>query len=357
MRLGIIGLEASGKTTVFNALAGAQLETGSMAGRGRMDVHEAAVDVPDARLNAVSEVFNPKKTTYAKVTYVDIGGISIGVGGDGLPGPLANQIEKMDGLLAVVRAFEDPSVPPALGDVDPARDVSALEAELVLNDMLTVERRLGKLQEERQKGGRDRTTVEREQAIFERAAAHLNQEQPLRRLDISQEERSGFAGYGLLTLIPVLVVVNLGEGQMLSDLDLDTLESSVLGLQAKLEMEIAQLPPKEAAEFLSEYGIEIPGRQRVIRASYDALNLQSFFTGNNDEVRAWTLPRGGTCLQAAETVHSDMARGFIRAEVIHWELLVSLGGLAEARAQGKLRLEGKDSVVSDGDVIYIRFNV
>ncbi len=357
MRLGIIGLEASGKTTVFNALTGAQLETGTMAGRGRVDVHEASVDVPDARLEAVSEVFKPKKTTYAKVTYADIGGMSVGAGSDGLPGPLVNQIEQMDGLLLVVRAFQDPSVPSTLGDVDPARDATALDGELLLSDMITVERRLDKLEEERQKGGRDRAQVEREQAIFQRAMEHLNQEQPLRRMKLSAEDFAALTGFGLLTLIPILIVVNLGEDQSLADMGEMIAGVSALGLQGKLEMEIAQLPVDQAAEFLAEYGIEVPGRERVIRSSYDALGLHSFFTGNKDEVRAWTLPRGGTCLDAAATVHSDMARGFIRAEVINWEDLVSLGGLAEARAQGRLRLEGKDSVVSDGDVIYIRFNI
>ncbi|MGB2894886.1 MAG: DUF933 domain-containing protein [Anaerolineales bacterium] len=357
MRLGIIGLEASGKTTVFNSLTGAQLETGAMAGHGRMEVNAASVDVPDVRLDAVSEIFNPKKTTYAKVTYADIGGMNVGAGREGLPGPLANQIEQMDGLLFVVRAFQDPSIPSALGEVDPARDAAALDGELLLSDMITVERRLDKLQEERQKGGRERTAIEREQAVFERAAAHLNQGQPLRSLNFSKDERSGLSGFGLLTMIPVLIVVNLGEGQQLSDMNLDATEGSVIGLQGKLEMEIAQLPAAEKAEFLAEYDIEVPGRERVIRVSYETLNLQTFFTGNKDEVRAWTLSCGGTCLDAAETIHSDMARGFIRAEVINWEALVSLGGLAEARAQGKLRIEGKDAVVSDGDVIYIRFNV
>jgi len=357
MRLGIIGLEASGKTTVFNALTGAQLETGTMAGRGRMDVHEASIDVPDARLEAVSEIFKPKKTTYAKVTYADIGGLSFGAGREGLPGPLVNQIEQMDGLLLVVRAFQDPSIPSALGDIDPARDAAALDGELLLNDMIAVERRLDRLKEERQKGGRDRAQVEREQAIFHRATEHLNQGQSLRRMDLSTEDRAGLTGFGLLTLIPILIVVNLGEDQSLSDMGEIMAGVSVLGLQGKLEMEIAQLPADQAAEFLVEYGIEVPGRERVIRSSYETLGLQSFFTGNEDEVRAWTLPCGGTCLDAAETIHSDMARGFIRAEVIQWDELVDLGGIADARAQGKLRLEGKNSVVSDGDVIYIRFNV
>jgi GTP-binding protein YchF len=357
MRLGIIGLEASGKTTVFNALTGAQLETGTMVGRGRMDVHEASVDVPDARLLAVSEVFNPKRTTFAKVTYADIGGMSTGVGSDGLPGPLINQIEKMDGLLLVVRAFEDPSVPPALGSVDPARDAAALEGELLLSDMIAVERRLDKLQEERQKGGRERTQIEREEAIFKRVRDHLNEGQPLRNMELSPDDRAALSGFGLLTIIPILVVVNLGEGQETGEVGEILAGTTVFGLQGKLEMEIAQLPIDQAAEFLLEYGIDIPGRERVIRASYDTLNLQTFFTGNNEEARAWTLFRGGTCLDAAETIHSDMARGFIRAEVIQWDELVALGGLPQARAQGKLRLEGKDALVSDGDVIYIRFNV
>jgi hypothetical protein len=175
-------------------------------------------------------------------------------------------------------------------------------------------------------------------------------------LELSIEERKALGGFGLLSIKPVLVLVNLGEGQDLPAMDVDD-EISVLGLQGELEMEIAQLPDDEMSEFLNEYGLEEPGRQRVLRSSYDVLNLQSFFTVGEDEVRAWKLAKGATALEAAGTVHSDMARGFIRAEVIFWERLIALGGLSEARAQGELRLEGKDYRVQDGEVVHIRFNI
>ncbi len=357
MNLGIIGLATSGKTTVFNALTGASIETGTMSASGRVEVQTAAVDVPDSRLDALVPLFNPRKTTYTKVTYADIGGLSIGAGQEGLPGPLVNELEKLDGLLLVVRAFEDEQVPHPSGSIDPWRDRAALGAEFLLHDMVTVDRRLKRLQEERGKGGRDRAIVDREIALFERINEILNKEIPLRHAGFTLEERKMLAGFGLLSLIPQLILVNLEEGQVVSLPDLGESKDPILALQGRLEMEIAQLPEEEQAGFLTEYGLEQSGRIRVIQASYQLLGLISFFTGNEEEVRAWTLPEGGTCLEAADTIHSDLARGFIRAEVIAWDELVELGGLAQARAAGKLRVEGKQGPVHDGDLVYIRFNV
>ncbi len=357
MNLGIIGLSASGKTTIFNALTGAALETGTLLGAGRLEVHTAAVEVPDERLDAIAPLFNPRKTTYAKVTYADIGGMSVGAGSEGLPGQLVNELEKMDGLLLVVRAFEDPQVPHPLDTVDARRDAAALDAELLLHDMVTVDRRLEKLDEERGKGGGDRAQIDRQIELFNRLSEKLNDEIPLRRAGLREGELQMLAGFGLLSNIPQLIVINLSEGQDLDSIDLAGLDDPTFGMQGKLEMEIAQLDVQEQDSFRNEYGLTQSGRHRAIQASYEMLSLISFFTGNDEEVRAWTLPAGGTCLQAADTIHTDLARGFIRAEVIQWDELVALGGMGEARAAGKIRVEGKQGPVRDGDLVYVRFNI
>lgn len=356
MRLGIIGLPVSGKTTIYNALTGGHLPTGEMVA-GRLEVHTAVSDVPDVRVDALSTLFKPRKTIYAKVTYADVGGLRAEASRQGLPGQLLNQLAQMDGFVHVVRAFDDPLAPHPAGSIDPARDLAALEAELLLNDMLTVERRLEKLGEERQKGGgRDRAVVEREQALFQKLGEALGRDLPLRGLPLSPEEDKALAVFGLLTRKPVLAVVNVAEGGDMPEVGTLGSGVQVLMLQGKIEMEIAQLPSEEAEAFLSEYGIAEPGRSRVLRASYDLLGQQSFFTVGEDEVRAWTVRRGATAVEAAGVIHTDLARGFIRAEVIGCEELLALGGLSQARAVGKLRVEGRDYVVSEGEIVHIRFN-
>lgn len=357
MRLGIFGYPTSGKTTIFNALTGSNLPTGMGIGAGRFEVHTAVVDVPDQRLEALSALMKPKKTTFAQVTYVDTGGYAMDRSHEGLPGALVNQLESMDGLMHVVRAFENPAMPHPAGEVDAARDVMTMETELILHDMLTVERRLERLAEDRMKGGRDRVIIDREMALFQRLEAVLNTEKPLRSLDLAAEERPMLSGYGLLSDKPLVILINLAEGQASMDVDLPGGGVAAISVYGVLEMEIAQLPDEDAQRFFDEYGIQESSRKRVVRTSYDLLGLQSFFTINEREARAWTIIRGGTALKAAETIHSDMARGFIRAEVIQAQTLLDVGGLAQARAEGKLRLEGKDYPVQDGDVIYIRFNV
>jgi GTP-binding protein YchF len=356
MRLGIIGLPRSGKTTLFNVLTGEDLPIGALAVGGRFDVHTAVVEIPDSRLDELSKLLKPRKTTYAKVTFVDIGGLQVGIGREGLPGSLMNQLEQMDAFLHVVRAFDDPTAPHPLDTIDPARDHMALETELLLHDMLMVDRRLERLAEERQKGARDRAVIDREIAFFKRLGASLDRECPLRTLDLSIEETQILSGFSLLTRKPVIVVINLEEGVAVPDLDVSD-GAQLLSILGKLEMEIAQLTPGEAQTFLAEYDIEQPGRERIIHACCDLLGFLSFFTFNEDEGRAWILREGSRALEAAGTIHSDMARGFIKAEVIAWDELIALGGLTEARSQGKLRLEGKDYKVADGELIYIRFSV
>ncbi|MBE0408796.1 MAG: redox-regulated ATPase YchF [Anaerolineales bacterium] len=355
MRLGIIGLPQSGKTTIFNALTGGKRPATSS--RGRFEIHTAVVDVPDDRLEALSNHFKPEKTIHAKVTYGDIAGLDVGSSTD-LPGSLINQLAQMDGFLHVVRCFEDEGFPHTMGSVDPQRDMDAMDAELLLNDLIAVERKRERLIDERRKGGgRDKAEIEREKALFDTLHQQLSSEIPLRDMDFSADDLKILSGYGLLTLKPVLIVLNLGEEQSAPDVEFRHRKGAVVDIKGKLEMEIAQLPPDEASIFLQEYGISEPSLKRVIRLSYELLGLLTFFTIGSDEVRAWALPRGSTAHQAAGEVHTDLQKGFIRAEVITWEDLISLGSLGEARSKGRLRLEGKDYQVKDGEVIQVRFHI
>ncbi len=361
MKLGIIGLPQSGKTTIFNALTRGDAPTTA----GRMEVHTAVVDVPDPRVDRLSALFKPKKTIYAKVTYADIAGLEGGAlrqaqgsaASGSISGALLNQLAQMDGFLHVVRCFADENVPHSAGSVDPARDAAGMESELLLNDLIAIERKLERLTEERKKGGTDKVLNERQTTLFTRLHAELSAEKPLREVEISVEEEKHLSGFGLLTRKPMLILLNVGEGQTLPDCEAVTQGHPYVALQGKLEMEIGQLPPEDAKVFMAEFGIEELGLNRVIRLSYDLLNLQSFFTVVSDELRAWTVRRGATAPEAAGVVHTDMQKGFIRAEVVPFEDLAALGGMAEARAKGKLRLEGKEYIVQDGEIVHIRFNV
>ncbi len=356
MRLGIIGLPQSGKTTVFNALTRGDQPT-TMSG-GRFDVHTAVVDVPDPRVDRLSEMFRPQKTIYAKVTYADIAGLEGSKNKTAISGQLLNQLTQMDGFVHVVRCFDNPSVPHPAGSVDPQRDIAAMDGELLINDLISVERKLERLHDERRKGGgRDKAVIEREIELFDRLNAALAQDIPLRDLELTAEETRSLSGFGFLTQKPVLVILNLDDDQPVPEIPYNHRKSSVAPLRGKLEMELAQLSPEEAEMFMSEYGIEELGLQRVIRLSYDLLGLQSFFTVGEDEVRAWTIHRGTPAVEAAGVIHTDLQKGFIRAEVISYQDLVELGGMTEARTKGKLRLEGKDYTVQDGDIMHVRFNI
>ena len=362
MQIAIIGLPNSSKTTVFNALTRGHLETTAYSS-GVFELHTAVVDVPDPRIDRLSAMFKPRKTTYAKVTYADVAGLAKGVSEGGLSGPLLNAISQSDALLHVVRAFEDPDVAHTEGSVDPRRDVEIMDMELLLSDQIIVERRIERLQAQLKKGGDKlvKAANEVELELFIRLLETLNQGVPLRDLELTPAELKGLRNYGLLTLKPLVIVLNVGDGP--ADAALAQLagyrheHTTMATLQGKLEMELAQMPPEEAAEFLVEYGIAEPGLNRVIRLSYTLLGLHSFFTVGEDEVRAWTIAVGAPAVEAAGTIHSDLARGFIRAEVIAYDALISAGTMVNARARGLLRLEGKDYVVQDGDILNIRFNV
>ncbi|MDP3449870.1 MAG: redox-regulated ATPase YchF [Anaerolineaceae bacterium] len=355
MKLGIIGLPQSGKTTLFNALTRAMQPTGVT---GKIEVHTAVVDVPDVRVDKLSEMFKPKKTIYTKVTYVDIAGLDGSGNKGGISGALLNQLTQLDGFIEVVRVFEDENVIHVNETIDPVRDVHSMDSEFLLNDLISVERKLERLNEEvKRPMGRDKELVERELVLFNRFHETLSKDIPLRDIEISEYEDKLLSGFGFLSRKPLLIVMNTAEGQTAPELTYTHKQSKVVSLQGKLEMDIAQLSAEEAEMFLQEYGIEEPSLSRMIKLSYDLLGLQSFFTVGPDECRAWTVRRGALAPEAAGEIHSDLQKGFIRAEVISYDDLMTLGGMNEAKAKGRLRLEGKEYIVQDGDILNIRFNI
>jgi GTP-binding protein YchF len=355
MRLGIIGLPQSGKTTIFNALTRGTQPVG--VGIGRMEIHTAVVDVPDERVDLLTEMFHPRKTVYAKVNYSDIAGLGSASDKGEVSGQLLNQLAQMDGYIHVVRCFEDAAVAHIRETIDPQRDIRLMDEELMLNDQIMVERKREKLAEEHKKGaGRDKAVIEREMVLFETLDQCLADGKPLRDLELSDDDEKIMSGFGFLSRKPVMLLLNLGDNQAAPPITFEHQHSSVASLQGKLEMDIVQLPEEDAQMFMAEYGIEELGLSRVISDSYDLLGLQSFFTVGEDEVRAWTVKRGATAPEAAGEIHTDMLKGFIRAEVIAYQDLIDLGSMAEARTKGKLRLEGKTYIVQDGDILNIRFN-
>jgi ribosome-binding ATPase len=363
MQIGIIGLPNSSKTTIFNALTRGRIETAAFSS-GKLEIHTAMVDVPDPRVDTLSKMFSPKKSTRTQVQYNDIAGLARGIGEKGgIDGTLLNQIVQNDALLHVVRAFEDPTVPHIEETIDPARDLEILDTELILSDLAVVERRLDRL--EATLGKRGGTPAEhdaqlKEQALMQRFKPQLEGGKPLRDLTLSEDELRIMKNLALVTAKPQLVLFNTGDRAVG---DPNTLvkyvhEKTLLAaLQGKLEMELAQMSPEDAQEFLKEYKIAEPGLSKVIRLSYALLGLQSFFTVGEDEVRAWTVRVGANAVEAAGVIHTDLARGFIRAEVISYADMISSGDMAEARRRGVLRLEGKEYTVQDGDILNIRFNV
>jgi len=355
MQLGIIGLPQSGKTTIFNTLTNGDQPIGEAV--GRMEVHTAVIDVPDGRVDQLSEMFNPKKSVYAKVTYADIAGLGSAADKGEISGQLLNQLTQMDGFIEVVHCFVSPLVPHVHGSVDPARDIQLMDEELLLNDQIMVERKLERLAEEHKKGGgREKGVIDREITLFEKLQDALSSAIPLRDIQLTVEEEKVLSGFGFLSRKPLLILLNLGEGQAQPEIQYDHQRSQIVSLQGKLEMDLGQLSDEDAALFMDEYGIEELGLSRMIQSSYELLGLLSFFTIGEDEVRAWTVRRGALAPEAAGEVHTDMQKGFIRAEVISYDELMEAGSMAEGRSKGKLRLEGKQYLVQDGDIISIRFS-
>ncbi len=362
MQVTIVGLPGSGKTTVFNALTGGHAETGGFSG-GRAAPNVSVVKVPDERLDHLGALFNPKKTTHADITYVDVA-IPAGAAREGTVNPdVLAQIRNADALLHVTRAFDDPANPtPA----DPWRDVDELDLEFTVADLSVIEKRLEKLRTQGRHGSQaEREAAQREEELLRRLEPHLSDGHPIRSFGLTADEELLLRGYRFLTQKPVLVVLNIDEGRLP---EVEALEragrerydqphTDVAGLAGKIEAEIGELAEEDARLFMDDLGIAEPSRGRVIRLTYALLGLFSFFTAGEDECRAWTLRAGSTAVDAAGAIHSDLARGFIRAQVISFEELIDAGSMAEARKRGTLRQEGKGYMVQDGDVIEVLFNV
>jgi GTP-binding protein YchF len=362
MQVTIVGLPGSGKTTVFNALTGGHAETGSFSG-GRAAPHVSVVKVPDERVDRLAALFNPKKTTYADVTYVDVA-IPAGAAREGTVNPdVLAQIRNADALLHVARAFEDPAATVA---ADPWRDVDELDLEFTVADLVVIEKRLEKLRTQGRHGSQaERDQAAREEELLRRIEPHLSDGKPIRSFGLADDEELLLRGYRFLTQKPALVVLNIDEGRLGEAATLEAAgreghaqpQTDVAALAGKIEAELADLSDEDARLFMDDLGIAEPSRGRVIRLTYELLGLFSFYTAGEDECRAWTIRRGATAVEAAGTIHSDLARGFIRAEVISVEDLLDAGSMAEARKRGTLRQEGKAYEVAEGDTINVLFNV
>ena len=359
MHVALVGLPGSGKTTVFSALTGSQAPAGGRPGAANVGV----VKVPDGRLETLSRMFDPRKTTPADVTYVDVALPAGSVRGGNAPAELLGQLRDADALLHVVRA--DATSPSGAGS-DPWSAFDELELDFIVADLSVVERRLDKLSTSGRRGSSaERLQNAREEEVLRELEPVLARGEPVRSLDLAPDVELLLRGYRFLTQKPVLVLLNVDEGRLGEAVDLEERararlarpRTEVAVLAAGIEAEIAQLPGEDAGAFLAELGIAEPSRTRVIHLTYALLGLISFFTVGEDECRAWTLTDGATAVDAAGAIHSDLARGFIRAEVVSYEDLVAAGSLAESRRRGVLRAEGKTYRVRDGDVVHVLFNV
>ncbi|NOX37046.1 MAG: redox-regulated ATPase YchF [Calditrichaeota bacterium] len=362
MEVGIIGLPVSGKTTLFRTLIG---EGGETAQRfGKVEVHRGVVKVPDRRLEILSEIFTPKKTTFATIEYIEVGGFEKDAARTrGIDSQILQVLKNTDALCMVIRAFENEYAPHPYGNVDPLRDIQILETEFLLSDLQIVENRIARLEKQVMKARDEKGLKELE--LLKRCHRWLETERPLREMSFTDDEQLMIRGFQFLSAKPVLLVVNIGETDIRRENEiLETFQKysrrtnmAVVTLCAKIEEEIAQLSPEDAQLFLKELGIQEPALSKMIRASYELLGLISFFTVGDEECRAWTIKRGTRAQKAAGAIHSDMERGFIRAEVVHFEEFMKHRSLARCREKGALRLEGKDYIVQDGDILTIRFNV
>ncbi len=351
MQIGIIGVKFTGKTTLFNVITGAGLHTG----QGGVDPHLAVGKVPDPRLNKLTEMFNPKREIHTSVEWVDIPGFQVGVGTAGAREAtrFLEHGRKVDALAQVIRCFDG-----GFGTPDPSGELENLSMELALADLQIVENRLEKLTKDKDRMGKVANPLE--PPMFERLREQLEAGGPLRDLEMNPDEDKMASGYAFLTAKPLIVVFNLEEGTAAPDNAVKAAREAgaeVVSLCATMEEELSELEPEEVREFLDDLGIVEPAMNLMIRASYSALNLQSFFTVGPDECRAWPVRKGSLAPVAAGVIHSDLQRGFIRAEVTAYEDLIEEGSMPAAKAANKVRLEGKSYEVQDGDILEIRFSV
>lgn len=361
---GIVGLPNVGKSTLFNAITQAGAESANYP-FCTIDPNVGVVEVPDPRLSKLAEIVNPKRVVPTAFQFVDIAGLVKGASqGEGLGNQFLSHIREVDAIAHVVRCFDDENVTHVSGSVDPIQDIETINLELILADLETVEKRLQRVSRQL-KTGEKRYRIE--QAMLERIKEAFEREQPARQLAFSEEEQPLLRDLHLLTLKPVLYVANVNESDagrgsanpLVREVQTYAARegADVVVISGKVEAEIAELEGEDRALFLEELGLEEAGLDRLIRAAYSLLGLATYFTAGEKEVRAWTIKKGTKAPQAAGVIHSDFERGFIRAEVVGYEQLVQAGSMGRAREMGLLRLEGKDYVVQDGDVVHFRFNV
>lgn len=359
MKTGIVGLNQTGKTTIFNILTGAGADTGPGA---RKEANLGMARVPDQRLEQLSALYQPKKTTPATAQYVDMPGVEPQ---EMKESSFLGSLRQVDALAHVVRAFHNEFVPHPAGSIDPARDIENMEMEMIFADLFQIERRLERLGKDLQKMKDKELAAEQE--LLQRFRDHLENERPLRELELTHDEDRRVRGYTFLSRKPVLHIINMDEG------DVDHLDHVVdhFGLTrwsetpgvvvaavcGKIEEEISQLSEADAREFMQDLGIVESGMTRLLRENYQLLGLISFFTVGEDEVRAWTVNRGTPAQRAAGVIHTDLEKGFIRAEVVRCEDLLAHGSFQALKEKGLFRLEGKEYIVQDGDVMHVRFNV
>lgn len=361
MEIGIIGLPTVGKTTVFNLLTQANLNTAAFMS-GKAEAHTRVARVPDRRIEYLSDMWRPRKTTYAQIKVTEVPGLVQGSSqGMGVGNAFLNAIRQVDALVHVVRAFDHAEVLHPEGSINPMRDIATVNVELLLADLQMVENRIKRINE-----GKKKKEQEQELALMERLREALENEQPVQSLALTAEERASIGGFAFLTERPQLLVVNVDEDQFKAGewpgaaaVKAYAAERKIplLELCARIEVEISQLDPADRDLFMADLGTTESGIARLARVAYDHLGLISFLTVGEDEVRAWTIRQGTTAREAAGKIHSDIERGFIRAEVVAYADLKSAGSMARAREQGHFRLEGRDYIVQDGDIINFRFNV
>lgn len=365
MKLGIVGLPNVGKSTLFNAITNAGAEAANYP-FCTIEPNVGVVTVPDKRLDVLEKMYNPKKKIYATIEFYDIAGLVKGASkGEGLGNKFLSHIREVESIVHVVRCFEDENVVHVEGSVDPIRDIETINLELILSDVEVLERRIERTNKAA-KGG-DKKAKE-EVLIMEKVKAHLEAGRPVRTLEVTDEEKEIIKGLFLITSKPVLYVANVSEDDLISgNMENEYVkrvqeyakeeDSEVIVVSAKIEEELSSLEEEEKAEMLKEYGIEEPGLHKLIHASYKLLGLLSFLTAGSDEVRAWTIKQGTKAPLAAGKIHTDIERGFIRAEVISYDKLIECGSEVAAKEKGYYRLEGKEYIMQDGDIVLFRFNV
>lgn len=360
MEIGIVGLPYSGKSTLFQTLL--KHKSTDQTG-GRQSAERGVVKVPDERLDRLTEMFQPKKKVNSVIEYIKVPGFEgDGSRPQGLPGPFLANVKTVDALLVMIRNFESEFYPHPFNRIDPGKDIGFINSEFLLSDLAIIETRVDKLEKLVMKVRNERDV--RELALLRRFKEQLEAEKPLRELDLSEDEKKMAKGFQFITIKPVLYVINISEDRIREAVDIEqalskylTPHCAITSLSAEIEKEISELGEQDAALFMEDLGIKEPALSKLIRTSYELLGLISFFTVGDDECRAWTIENGTRAQQAAGTIHTDLEKGFIRAETIHYNDLIAQGSMSACKDKGLLRLEGKEYVVKDGDILSIRFNV